>query len=131
MDKLKLWHFFDMMFYALLAVGSLLILYLFNRLPTTISILDFIVLSLATFRLIELFVADNITDFVRDYFDNLESDFGKSMSQLVHCPWCVGIWMALFVGFFYFLTPFSWYLIFIVALAGLGTFLKILVNKLK
>jgi hypothetical protein len=89
-----------------------------------VSVFDFVLMSLAVFRLERLIVSDMIFDFVRDSIDKIHGGFGLTIGQLVHCPWCVGIWMSLFIGFIYFLTPLSWFFILILALAGTGTILE-------
>ncbi|RJR31209.1 DUF1360 domain-containing protein [Candidatus Parcubacteria bacterium] len=83
-------------------------------------------MSLATFRLTHLFTYDSVTDFVRNFFKNSASGFGRSLSELIHCPWCTGVWTALLVGFLYYLSPVFWYLLLLIALAGLGSFIQTL-----
>jgi len=117
-----LWHFLTSTLYIFLLLLSILFFYIKGKIPTEISVFDFLILGLATFRLTYLFVNDAVMDFLRDYFGKFERGVGKSISELITCPWCVGIWIALLVGFLYFLSPLAWFFFFILALAGLGTF---------
>jgi hypothetical protein len=120
------WHFFSMVVYVAVVASSAFILDSLGRLPSEISGFDFFVLILATFRLTRLFVYDSVTDFIRDFFRRNS----RTVTELLSCPWCTGIWMALLVGFFYFLTPLAWYPIFLVALAGAGTFIQFTMNRI-
>lgn len=119
------WHFItSVVFIAVLAI-LIAILQAQNKLPTGISWFDFTMLSLATFRITRLLVHDLVSDFIRDYFEDATYGLKRSMRQLLHCPWCTGAWVALGVGFFYFLTPFAWPILLIFAIAGFGTLLTI------
>lgn len=94
-----------------------------------IPILDFIVLILATFRLIRLFTYDIVTHYLRKYFSQFESGPGKTTYQLLNCPWCVGIWAALAVYFLYFISPYTWYLLLILAISGAASSIQITIWK--
>jgi energy-converting hydrogenase Eha subunit G len=52
----------------------------------------------------------------------------RALADLVSCPWCVGLWFALFVAFFYFLTPFAWFPILFLAIAGVASILQVSAN---
>ncbi|MEK9154878.1 MAG: DUF1360 domain-containing protein [Patescibacteria group bacterium] len=118
-----IWNFiFTVVFIALAAILTGF-LYSKNKV-FPISYFDFLLLALAIFRLTHLFVYDHITDYIRDYFEKFEKGPRKTISVMIHCPWCTGIWIALTVSTFYFLFPFSWYLIFVFALAGIGTLVE-------
>lgn len=124
------WHFVFSAFFVFLVASSLFYLKSENKLPNKIDPFDFILLSLAVFRLIRLFVYDMVTDFVRNYFAKYQKGPGKTIYRLLDCPWCTGVWMAFFVSFFYFATPMAWFPIFILALAGLATFIQITIWKI-
>ena len=40
----------------------------------------------------------------------------------------LGIWAGATVAFFYFLTPYAWWPILVLAIAGVGTFLQLSAN---
>ncbi len=117
-----------------------------GRLPDSISLFDLALVSLAAFRLTRLFVYDKITQFVRDWFlvKRVEKADGelliirsphrsgplRTISELLGCPWCFGVWAALVVLFFYALTPLAWFPILLLAVAGVGSFLQILANMI-
>lgn len=124
------WKSFFIIFFLLLFSGVFYFLHLFNRLHSSISTFDFIILSLATFRLIRLVTYDDITDFIRDYLAKFSSGPRKILWHLLDCPWCSGIWMALVVMFLYFVSPFTWYLLLLLAISGVGSFIQIVIWKI-
>jgi hypothetical protein len=121
--ELYVWHILVGLVYLSLLVSAI---YFLNAkgLIKNISVFDFVLISLAVFRLERLIVSDMIFDFVRDSLDKINGGLGLTLAQLVHCPWCVGVWTALFLGFIYFLSPLSWFFIFVLALAGTGTVIE-------
>lgn len=106
-----------------------------------ISPFHFIIVALATFRLTRLFVADHITEWLRDLFmekvfvkDELSGNtyvrfnkptkgFRRICTDLLECPWCMGIWMALVSLALYTLAmmeifSLAWAILLIFAVAG-------------
>lgn len=102
-----------------------------GRLSSYVPFGDFLLMALAIFRLTRLVCYDVIMAFFRDWLSSQkEGTFFGTMSALVHCPWCTGLWFAFFVVFSYFATPMAWPIILILALAALATTLQILANLL-
>jgi hypothetical protein len=107
-----------------------------------LTLMEAVVLSLATMRLTRLFVYDRITAFFREQFYDVVEVRGKralekpatgprrTLADLLACPWCFGIWAAATVTFFYYLSPIFWYPILFMALAGAGTMLQLLANMI-
>ena len=92
-----------------------------------ISPYDFTLLILATFRLVRLFTFDSVTGYIRRYLAGFEKGPRKTLSNLINCPWCTGVWMSLVTTFVYFVIPYSWIFILILALAGAGSFIQIII----
>jgi hypothetical protein len=124
------WHIFFTMLYLLLVWLAISSLDAGGKLRREIPTFDFIILVLATFRLIRLFVYDSVTSYIREYLGQYLSGARKELSMLINCPWCTGIWMALVVFFLYFVNPLFWYFLLIMALAGAGSFLQIVIWKI-
>ncbi len=101
-----------------------------RQFPTAIPLFDFLMLSLATFRIIRLFVYDKVMLFVRDYFASAPHGPKKIAGELLNCPWCFGLWASTFVIFFYYVMPMSWFVFLFLAVSGLGSFVQILTNKI-
>jgi energy-converting hydrogenase Eha subunit G len=52
----------------------------------------------------------------------------RTLADLFGCPWCFGTWAALVVVFFYFLTPYAWFAIAVLAVAGIGSLIQLAAN---
>lgn len=146
LDDQNFWNFVYSLFFAGTFLVLMWVLYrVHGELPRSIALFDALLIVLATFRLIRLFVYDKITRFVRDWFVEYKeaySDQGvtylerhqpgrgplQTASDLLACPWCFGVWAGLVVSFFYFLTPLAWFPIFVLAVSSLGTFLQLVAN---
>lgn len=127
--KFHFWHAFLSAFYVIVAITAFAWLAAFERLGTWIPLSDFVLMTLAIFRLVRLFTYDNIMAFVRDSFAGTDPlSLRGSLGTLINCPWCTGLWFSLVVVFFYFLTPAAWYGILILALAAVASFLQLLSN---
>ena len=112
--------------------------------PRSIPLSDFLLITLATFRLTRLFVYDKITLWLRDLFiEKIETSTEgvifvervgfvngprRTISDLLNCPWCISVWFALLITFFYFLSPLAWFFILVLALSGVGALLQLTAN---
>jgi hypothetical protein len=111
-----------------------------------ITFLNVLILSLASFRLTRLLVFDKIFEFFRSpFFDEVsetnedgdmeiyylpkKTGVKKFIGELLSCYWCAGIWAAaLIVGLSYLYPAISTPLILILAIAGLSSFIEIIVQ---
>lgn len=106
----------------------------------TLTPIDYILMSLATFRLVRLFVYDKITAFFREqFYDVSEGRNGttlekpphgprRTLADLLSCSWCFGMWAAGTVTFFYLLTPYAFYIVLMLAIGAVGSFLQLIAN---
>lgn len=124
------WHNIFGAVYIVLLLVTLAILKSLDKLPLSISTFDFFLLAFCIFRLVRLFTYDSITEHIRDYFKKFESGPEKEAFDLLDCPWCTGVWIALPVVFFFFLTSLAWYPILILALSGIATFIQITILRI-
>jgi hypothetical protein len=101
------WNVVFGIFFVLLVVMGAIILETEARIPyTELTFTDFALITLATWRLIRLFVYDAITKFLREQFYDLKKvgkgmvlekpKFGprRTLADLLSCPWCFGMWAA-------------------------------------
>jgi len=143
----NLWSFLFSVVFGILLVGSAWLFYSMDvDFMEAMGPFEFIVISLAVFRLTRLLVYDSITLWIRDLFlikhcswqeneqicivkrEMYRDGFKRKMAELFQCPWCIGTWVALGVLFIFYLHPISWWFILGVAIAGLSTFIQILMN---
>ncbi len=135
------WNVVFGIFFVLLVVMGAIILETEARIPyTELTFTDFALITLATWRLIRLFVYDAITKFLREQFYDLKKvgkgmvlekpKFGprRTIADLLSCPWCFGMWTAALVTFFYLLTPYAYYITIFLAISAVASFLQILTN---
>jgi hypothetical protein len=137
------WNFVFTGFFAALVVMGAIILETESYRPLSeFEVFDFVLLSLATFRLIRLFVYDAITKFFREQFYDANK-IGKNVvlekpakgprrtiADLLSCPWCFGVWAAAMLTFFYALTPYAYFVILFLAIGAVATFLQLLANMI-
>lgn len=124
------WHFVSSLVFIFLVVILIYHLSAANEIKYSIPFYDFLILIMATFRLVRLLTYDSVTDYIRKYLDQYSSGWRRNLRDLIHCPWCTGVWMSLFVAFLYFDVPISWIFLLVMALAGAGTFIQILIWKI-
>lgn len=111
-----------------------------------ITLLNLLILSLASFRLTRLLVFDKITEFVRVPFFNeikeenvdgeievyylpKEKGFKKFFGELLSCYWCTGIWASAgIVGISLLYPNLSFPFILIFAVAGFASILESIVQ---
>jgi hypothetical protein len=102
-----------------------------GTLPTTIPVFDLVLVVLATFRLVRLFVYDKIMRWLKDLLGGAERGPLKTAFDLLDCPWCFGVWAGTFVVFFYFLIPsIAWPVILVLAVAGVASFIQLAANMI-
>lgn len=145
-QNVKVWNLFLIVIF--LALGWWMIEYVedYIGLPSRISVFDFFILSLATFRLIRLVSYDSIFGFVHEFFMRkvVTEDPGgtrisyvqelrglkRAISVLLGCLWCTGVWISLFATFVYFSFPQSWIVFFALAVSGLAGVFQLFANAI-
>lgn len=147
-DDQNVWNLIFSALYALLLILSLWYFYaVYHLTPRYMSVWDFLLISLAIFRITRLVVYDKITQFLRDAFmrsrelvgDDGETyieripyrgGFMRTISDLLACPWCTGMWAALVVVFAYYATPFAMYPILLLAVSAVGNVMQLAANTI-
>ncbi len=97
-----------------------------------LSVFDFIILSLATYRLTRLLIYDKVLNFIRDKIVQSTSEKGwiKSSQYFLTCPWCAGVWMSLFITSLYLYHDLGKFLAYILAISGVASFIHITITLL-
>jgi hypothetical protein len=135
------WNFVFTMFFLVLVVMGAIILETESRIPLeALSLTDYVLLTLATWRLTRLFVYDAITKWLREQFWDVKK-LGKgyqlekpkagprrTLADLFDCPWCIAAWAAATVTFFYLLTAYMVFPVVLLAISAVATFLQLLSN---
>ncbi len=135
------WNFvFSVFFLALVAMGAIILESESRIRLSELVLTDYILITLASWRLTRLFVYDAITKFFREQFWDLKK-VGKgfvlekpkvgprrTLADLLSCPWCFGVWATAMVTFLYLISSYMLYPMLILALSGVATFLQLLSN---
>jgi len=108
-----------------------------------LTFFDIAIISLASFRLIRLFVYDAMTKFIREqFYDAKVTKAGKvtlykplkgprrTLCDLMGCPWCFGVWASAIVIFCYLLTPLAFFPILLLAISAIATWLQLFTNMI-
>ncbi len=138
-----IWNFVFLVFFGVLILMATIILDTETARPfNTLTLVDFTLISLASFRVIRLVVYDKIFAFFREQFwDVKELKSGvvlvkpeggprRTIADLLSCPWCFGVWAGAMVSFFYLLTSYAFYPVLLLALSGVATFIQLLANMI-
>lgn len=124
--------FFSILFLAIIFGEYILLKHLgvsFNQFP---SYFEITLMLLATWRLIRLVTYDKIMRSFRDLFisEKIVSGPRKTIAELLTCPWCISVWIAEFVVFFYYLHPIFTFAYFILSISVVASLLQIFSNFL-
>lgn len=148
-EAMKKWNVGFILFFAVLVAVFLFSLdrrewYFFQG----ITFGEIIILTLAVARLLRLFCYDNITLFIREFFLDVrtvkqveggvehyervpsENTFKRTVSKLLNCPWCIGIWLTLALLWLYSNFPVVYIFYVILAISQLAGMLQIFTNFL-
>jgi Protein of unknown function (DUF1360) len=135
------WNFvFSIFFLALVAMAAIILESESRIRLNELVLADYVLITLASWRLTRLFVYDAITKFFREQFWDLKK-VGKgfvlekpkigprrTLADLLSCPWCFGVWATAMVTFLYLISSYMVYPVLILALSGVATFLQLLSN---
>ena len=140
----KKWNIFFTALFAVIGSIFYYVLLTSGKLPDSITVFEFVILSLSTFRLIRLFVYDNIFLFLREAFldkhiilhdgekkitlVNSHSTLKRTLHKLALCPWCVGVWVSLCSFFLFYMEPNTYFLFLVLAAAGTASLIQLLSN---
>jgi hypothetical protein len=125
----KFWNFMATIIYIVLIV---LLGYVMKQKGIKIEqirIWEVFVLALASYRLTRILVFDKIFKFFRDFFRSKSRlQVFYVVKEILGCPWCAGVWVALVNVTIYFLVPYGSLFIYLLAIAGIASFFVIFVN---
>ena len=96
-----------------------------------ISFKEALVIVLASYRMTRILVFEKIFKYLRDVFKRREDLYLiGTLSSIITCPWCAGVWVTLLIFVFYYLVPFGVVLVYVLALSGVASMVILLSNLL-
>jgi small-conductance mechanosensitive channel len=135
------WNLIFLVFFIVLVFLATVILESAARMSyASLTLVDFALITLASWRIVRAVVYDKIFAFFREqFYDALEykgtvtltkPEGGprRTLADLLSCPWCFGVWAAAMVTFFYLLTPYAIFPVLFLALSAVASFLQVLSN---
>jgi hypothetical protein len=127
------WNVVFTIFFVVLVIMGAIILETEARIPLEeLALVDFVLITLATWRVVRLFIYDAVTKWFREQFYDVKKvgrgrelvkpKVGprRTLIDLLSCPWCFGVWAAAMVTFFYLLTPYAVYPVIFLALSAVA-----------
>ena len=135
------WNFVFTVFFLIVVTVFAIILETESRIPyAELTLTDFVLITLASWRVTRLFVYDAVTKWFREQFWDAKK-VGKgfvlekpkvgprrTLADLFSCPWCFGVWASALVIFCYLVTEWAYYPILFLAISAVATFLQLLAN---
>lgn len=130
--------------FVVTAIILLFVLYWVNgSLPHSISIFDFVLIALASFRMIRGASFDKLLRYPREFFKYekrivteegrryiIKKEVGpgwkKAIDETLLCVWCTGFWTTLITIFLYYVSTSTWVIILLFAVSGVATFVQLL-----
>ena len=135
------WNIIFTLFFVVVVVCGMIILDSEATLTLAdLTVLDISLLILASWRIVRLVVHDAVTKWFREQFwDAKRTKEGvvlekpkagprRTLADLLSCPWCIGLWAAAVVTFFYLLTPWAFYPVLFLAVSAVASYLHILAS---
>jgi len=131
------WNFVFAVFYVVLIALSAIILDTEARVAyQDLTVFEFFLITLATWRLIQLFVFDHCSKWLREQFFDVKK-VGKgytlekpktgpcrTIADILSSAWLAGLWLAPLVTFWFLLTTYSYYVVLFLAVAAVASLLQ-------
>ena len=129
--KQNAWNFASLFVYFILLVT---VGFLLERKGIDISktsIKDLVFIILASYRLTRIVVFEKIFKFFRDFVKSKEKyAVLTTLKFIITCPWCMGVWISLIVVLLFFYVPYGKFIVYVLAISGVASFIIMLANLL-
>ena len=129
--KHQAWNFWSAFFFFGMVV---LVGYLLEKKGVDIeeiTLKEAIVVILASYRMTRILVFEKIFIYFRDVLKRREDIYILgTLSSIITCPWCAGVWVTLVIIVFYYLIPYGVLLAYVLALAGLASIVILYSNMM-
>ncbi len=132
------WSFVFLVFFLILVIMGAIILETEARIALEeLVLVDYVLITLASWRLTQLISRDDITRFFREQFldikkvgrgyrlDEPKGGPRRSLSGLLASPWSFGLWATATIIFFYLITPYAVFPVVLLAISSVVSSLQI------
>ena len=123
------WNFWAALFFVACLVGLGFLLEYKGVTLEDFTVGKIALLSLATYRLTRILVFDKIFKLFRDFFRARQRLYiFYVVKEIITCPWCAGVWVALVIVAIFFLVPFGELFVVLLTISGIASFVVVFVN---
>lgn len=128
----KVWNFAFTVVFISITIVAWKLFQINNINLNELTLYDLFIIGLATFRLTRLLIYDEVFYYVKEYVKKFreEEGFIKSVSVLLTCPWCVGVWMAMLSLVVYELAPYGKFILLILSLSAIAGLFHLIITLL-
>ena len=92
---------------------------------------DAVLIILATYRISRMVVYEKVFSYFRFLIKiRTKNGFFNSINNLITCPWCTSVWIALFLLDIFYLVPYGNYFVYIMVISAIASPLILLSNYL-
>ena len=120
MDNLlreKALNFVSIFVFLIIFIVSIFLFELKGYFFGDISLLDSALIILATYRISRMVVYEKVFSYFRYLIKiRTKNGFFNSINNLITCPWCTSVWIALFLFDIFYLVPYGNYFIYIMVI---------------
>jgi hypothetical protein len=128
-EQQKSWNFLATVFYIVCLVALGFGLQSQGITKEDFGVGDIALMAIATYRLTRILVFDKIFKLFRDFLKSKERlHVFYVIREIITCPWCAGVWVALIVTALYYMVPFGDIFIILLTISGIASFLVVSVN---
>ena len=129
--KHQAWNFWSAFFFFGMVV---LVGYMLDKKGVEIeeiTLKEAIVIILASYRMTRILVFEKIFKYFRGVLKRREKLYViGTISSIITCPWCAGVWVTLAMVVFYYLVPYGMLLAYVLALAGIASIVILYSNMM-
>ena len=118
---------------GVLTIVYVLLSYVVFQFVDYLSFVSIVVVVLSSVRLTRFIVKDIVFNPVHSMLEkNINSfyELPKVLLSIIKCPWCTGLWTILAVIFLYTFSPFTAFLVIVLAIATMVMFIYLLITWL-
>lgn len=97
-----------------------------------VTLKEAVIIILASYRMTRIIVFEKIFKYMRDALKRREDLYViGTLSYIITCPWCAGVWVTLLIIIFYYLVPYGVLLAYVLAFSGLASLVILYSNMLQ
>jgi hypothetical protein len=127
----KFWNFLATLFFIAMVILVGFLMDKNGKKIDDIKLIDLTMMALATYRLTRILVFDKIFKLFRDFIRSRSRLYlFFVIREIITCPWCAGVWVALVIVVLFFFVPYGKLFIYLMAISGVASFFVVFINNI-